>query len=340
MKRLALRWPVGATLWRGLAGLVLFGAVTELLVRTPAGPSIFPIESFGSSHPHFNTQVSRILARAAGGRIDCIFVGDSQVLHDIDPAVIEPILSASLGAPIRCQNFGLGGMTTLSAEYVARMLIHRFHPRVLVFGTSELNYIPSELDASHQSIVSSPWLAYELGQPSLDGWLLENSQAYRYYLGTLGLWFDRAPLNKEIQPDGHSIQYEGHTGLSIPKQVEYFRGLYKKPELDPSHVDGLRRVLRLESPDTKLVVLEMPIDPVYFQFNRGLAALYPQVREILVSETTAAGTPLWLTQQELPIPADGWYDLIHLGKLGNTTLSRMVAEGLSRMMGAHEAGSP
>jgi hypothetical protein len=339
MKRLALQWPVGATLWRALACLLVACAAAEGLARTPAARTIFPIESFGSSHPHFNTQVTRILARAAGGRIDCIFVGDSQVLHDINPGVIEPILSANSGAPVRCQNFGLGGMTTLSAEDVARMLIQRFHPRVLVFGTSELNYVSSGLDASHESIVSSPWLQYELGRRSFDGWLLENSQAYRFYLGTLGMWFDGAPVNAEIQSDGHSIQFAGHTGMSIPQQVEYFRGLYKKPELSPSHVDGLRRMLALQSPQTRLVVLEMPIDPQYFQFNRGLAALYPQVRQILVSETAATGIPLWLTQWELEIPVDGWYDLIHLGRLGNATLSRMAAERLSAMLGT-QASSP
>jgi len=88
------------------------------------------------------------------------------------------------------------------------------------------------------------------------------------------------------------------------------------------------------------VVLEMPIDPQYFSLNKGLGTLYPQVREMLVNETAAAGVPLWLTQDSFHVPPDGWYDLIHLGKLGDTTLSEMVAERLTGILTTHETTSP
>jgi hypothetical protein len=341
MKRLALRWPIGRTWLTAAAWLAALCLAAELLARLPAARRLFPVVSYGSTHAHFNTQVSRILARtAAQGQLDCIFIGDSQVIHGINPAVIEPLLSEGLGKPVRCQNFGLGGMTPLSVEPVARMLIARFHPALLVFGTSEMNYIASSMDASQASILSSPWLAYELGEPSVDGWLLENSYVYRTYLGTLGRLFGSAELNEDIQPDGHSTKFTSHTKMSLEEQLDYFGDFYSKAVLSPPHVEGLQRLLALNEPGTRLIVVEMPIDPAYFEHNRGLRRLNPEYREMLVSTTSAAGTPLYLTQDSIHIPADGWQDLIHFNTAGRVFFSRYLVDVLASNLGAPVQTSP
>lgn len=341
MKRLALRWPIGRTWLTAAAWLAAVCLAVEMLVRLPGARRLFPVVSYGSAHAHFNTQVSRILERtAAHGRLDCIFIGDSQVIHGIDPAVIEPMLSERLSRPVRCQNFGLGGMTLLSVEPVARMLIARFHPALLAFGTSEMNYIASAMDASQASIVSSPWLAYELGEPSVDGWLLENSYLYRTYLGTLGRLFGSAELNEEIQPDGHSTKFTSHTNMSVEEQLDYFGEFYSKAVLSPPHVESLQRLLALDEPGTRLIVIEMPIDPAYFELNRGLRSLNPEYREMLVSMTSAAGTPLYLTQGSIHVPANGWQDLIHFNTAGSVFFSRYLVDILAANLDASAQTSP
>ncbi len=341
MKRLALRWPIGRTWLTAAACLAVLCLALEFLARTPAARRLFPVVSYGSTHPHFNTQVARILERtAAQGQLDCIFIGDSQVLHDIDPAVIEPLLSERLGRPVRCHNFGLGGMTPLSVEPVARMLIARFHPPLLVFGTSQMNYIASAMDASQASILASPWLAYELGNRSVDGWLLENSYLYRTYLGTLDRLFGSAELNEEIQPDGHSTKFTSHTSMSLEEQLDYFGDLYSNAVLSPPHVEGLQRLLALNEPGTRLIVVEMPIDPTYFKLNRGLRRLNPEYRAMLLSTASSAGTPLYLTQDSIHVPADGWQDLIHFNTAGSVFFSRYLVDILAANLSAPAPTSP
>jgi hypothetical protein len=333
MKTLGLRWPFGRVALHALGLLAAFCLLVELLVRMPGAESVLPDESYGSSHAHFNTQLSRIRARVQqDGRLDCIFMGDSQVLHDIDPALVEAQLSGRLNRPVRCQNFGLGGMSLLGADQLARILIERFQPRVVVLGVSELSFIHSSMDSSGLSIFSSPWVQQQLGKPSLDGWLFENSSAYRHYLGATARVFDNFVQNPEIQPDGYSVKFADKSTMSLADQVVYFKQYYSRPTVSQSHLDAFGEMLALDSARTRIAVVEMPIDPQYFSLNKPLQRHFDEYRQRLQQTALAAGISVWLTQDSLKLPEDAWHDLIHLARPGTLVISPWIADQLASIL--------
>lgn len=304
----------------------------EALGRTPSVTEALPLESYGSSHPHFNTQVARIRARvAAVGQLDCIFIGSSQVLYDIDPAVIEAILQSKFNRPFHCQNFGLGGMTPLTAAPLAELLIKDFHPRLLIYGVSELDFIATGLDASDASIVSSPWFRYQLGDFSVDGWLLENSYAYRYYLGTVDYYFNRVTTEPEIQFNGHSVKNATVSTMSLENQAVYFSQFYSRTILRQNHIQGFEHLMALDTQGSALAVLEMPTDPVYLSLNPRLESVYPSFADLLRSTSEVTNRTLWLTQTTTDFAQSDWYDMVHLNNRGSAVLSGIVAGYLSTM---------
>ena len=330
MKSLKIKLPIGQVLLQSIIWLSLFCIAVELFARTSAGRNFFQYESYGSSHPHFDPQVIRIKARKAqDGHIDCIFLGDSQIFYGVDPSVVEQAYFDQTGKFIKCQNFGLGGLKPVTADALTRLLIKNFHPSIIIYGTDLFDYTAS-LSGSDASIMSSPWVKYQLGTFSIDGWLIENWNSYRYYLGA-----DRYLLNGDenevhIESNGHSLKFSEKTNLSQQEQIDYFDSILDKPEITEEQLNGLHNTLSLNADEVKIIVIETPVNPMFFtlkqfSYNRKV---HPDFKNILENETAQAGTELWLTQDTVQIPEDGWYDLVHLNQKGTLFFSRLLGEYL------------
>ena len=330
MKLLRVKLPVGQVLLQSIIWLSLFCIVVELFARTSVGRNFFQYQSYGSSHPHFDPQVIRIKARAVqNGHIDCIFLGDSQILHGVDPSIVEQAYFEQTGRSIKCQNFGLGGLKPITASALTRLLIRNFQPSIIIYGTDLFDYTAS-LGGSDASIMTSPWVKYQLGAFSIDGWLIENWNSYRYYLGV-----DRYLLNGDenaahIEPNGHSLKFAEKANLSQQEQIDYFDSILDRPEITEEQLNGFRGLLSLSTSEVKIIVIETPVNSTFFtlkqfSYNRKI---YPDFRNILENETAHAGSELWLTQNTVQIPNDGWYDLVHLNQKGTLYFSRLLGEYL------------
>ena len=331
MKSLKIKLPVGQVFFQAVLWLLVFCVAIEAFARTSAGRDFFQYESYGSSHPHFDPQVIRIKAREVqDGQIDCIILGDSQVLYGIDPTIVEQAYFDSTGNTIHCQNFGLGGLKPITAYPLAKLLIKNFHPAIIVFGTDLFDYTAVQA-GSDSSIMSSPWVKYQLDDFSVDGWLIENSNSYRFYLGA-----DRYLLNGEENADhiglnGHSLKFSEKTNMSQQEQVDYFDSLLDRPEITGEQLDGLHELLALYSAETKIVLFETPVDPIFFTLQKFAynRKVYPDFRNMLENEAAYVNTDLWLTQESIQIPMDGWYDIVHFNKVGSEYFSRLLGEHLS-----------
>src|SRR5579871_563893 len=75
------------------------------------------------------------------GPIDCIFIGSSMVHRGINPEVFSDAYKAQTGKDIHCYNFGLLGATESSLSPVAKILLERYKPKLLVYGVT-----PASLD--------------------------------------------------------------------------------------------------------------------------------------------------------------------------------------------------
>ena len=329
MKTLKINLPLGQVLLQSLLWLCLFCVAIEVFARTPIAGTIFHYQSYGSSHPHFETQIISIKAREAQyGHIDCIFLGNSQVLYGIDPSVVEQVYLEKTGRSIRCQNFGLGGLTPISAAPLAELLIKNFHPSIIVFGTGLWDYSSSSATATKASIMSSPWVRYELGTFSIDGWFYENSYSYRTIFGMDRYLNNPNRENAHIDANGHAT-YSGHTDLTVTEQLEYFETLAKRPDITQPERDGLRDLLSLNSSEVKIIVIETPSDPAFYSVKRKARTLYPQFEKMLHIQTSLANSNLWLTQHSADIPTEDWYDLLHLNESGSVYFSRLLGEYLA-----------
>jgi hypothetical protein len=340
MKTLKINLPLGQVLLQSLFWLFLFCAAIELFARTPIASAIFRYQSYGSSHPHFETQILRLKDREAQlGHIDCIFIGNSQVLYGIDPSVVEQAYLEKTGKPIHCQNFGLGGLTPISAGPLARVLIKNFHPSVIVFGTGLLDYSESSMEGTDVSIMSSAWVQYQLGKFSIDGWLFENSSAFRYIFGVDRFLKNEVENQTQIDTDGHAI-FKDQSGMTIAQQMDYFDTVLEKLELTDKQINGLRDLLSINASGVKVIVIESPANPEMYKSKRKARLLYPYFKSMLTTQADLGGSDVWMTQDYVNIPPEDWYDIVHLNENGSKFFSRLVGNYLATVIPAPTHTSP
>src|SRR5688572_25228295 len=142
MKTIKLQLPIGQTLIQATLWLIVFCLILEALARTPTASELFAYESYGSSHPHFDIQIVQINEREEKeGKIDCIIVGNSEILAGADPELIEKIYSENTGKKITCQSFGLAGLTSSTASVVIKILVKNYNPSVIILGTNIFDFM-------------------------------------------------------------------------------------------------------------------------------------------------------------------------------------------------------
>jgi hypothetical protein len=344
MKTLEIKSPFGGLFLRSFVYVVIFCLLMELLFRISPVTNNFTYGSYGTSHPQFDSQIVNIKQRfIQNGRIDCIFLGNSETSAAMDPTVVEQIYFEKTGRKIICQNFGVSGLTASAAWPVAQLLIKNFQPSVIIFGTNMFDYLPHIGDGAERSITSSPWVQYELGNFSIDGWLIDNLYSYRYYLGIYQYLFtdhyaksaliDYTPYESdaEIGTNGHELSFSNFMDMTIEEQKDYYKSRIKSPDIDQKEIHALQNLLSLNSAQVKIVVVEMPVTPTLLSLRPKFKELYPEFLNLERLLTSNANSELWLTQETLQIPQNGWYDLQHLNEIGKIYFSTMIGNNLSTL---------
>lgn len=329
MKTLKITSPIGQTLLTSVLIFIITYALLESAARSPFVIQLSIPEAYGSSHPHLETQITRLKTKIANGeKVDCIFIGNSQTLRGINPSVVEQTYFEETKRTIHCQNFGLGGMPPKTAPFIANILIKNFHPSVIIFGTGLWDYSTANSETSHESIMSSPWVQYQLGEFSIDGWLYENSNFHRFIFGLDRAMKSTSNVAQKINEDGQ-LPHNDHARMSLEEQVEYFENIQKHPGITNAQRNGLQELIAIHSESVKIIVIETPFDPIFLEYNKRAERLYTDFKNMLDSETQQAGINLWITQDTLPIPQTYWYDLLHLNKDGAVFFSQKLGHFLA-----------
>lgn len=315
MKTLRIRFPAGGTLLQALVGLLLFGLVLEAFARTSYAGKVLPMQAYGDSHPTFGVQLNMLKDRVKrDGAVDCIFIGSSQVAYDINPGIVEETVDRLTGRTIRCQNFGIAGQVTRSLPALATLLIREFQPSVLIFGTGMYDYSSTTEVDPYESLISSPWIRYGPDELTVDGWLIDNSDAYRYYLGLQRVFFEGAEIIRHPTGNGYGPPAYERVGTTPEVQALYFQEGLKRAGIGARRAESLRRFFELQSPRTRTAVLELPMDPLMLSVIPDAVRVNERFEAMLKRETAAAGVLHWRSDD--PIPNGGWYDLIHLNGAG------------------------
>lgn len=321
-----------------LAGYFIAGELffrLDPVQRALSGPRI------GSSHEQFEIQVARLdkLVRE-GEPIDCIFLGNSMIWLGVDPLVIDQVFESRTGRAIHCFNFGVSALPASSAGRIATMLVDKYHPKLLVYGTFARDYaIPADVEDAY-AVSDTPWLRHQNGEFNLKGWLYENSSVFRYKGHMRDILLRRYLESVFIPEDSPAYRTYGldpkfDIRIDVSEPPDPLDAGNRDPvrwlshyKIHEENVDGLRRILQLSDRETRVVVLEMPFHENAYDFFANGEQDYARYIQQVSSMAEAAHTSIWRLADQPPLPIEGWWDYFHL----NLTGARHFSEWLGNQV--------
>jgi hypothetical protein len=308
--------------------LVLLAA--EIVARSPLG-TILPAPSVNADSFLFDAKVYALEQQVRrDGRLDCLFIGSSVANVAIDPQTVEREYYQHTGETIHCFNIGYPAMTVENAAAFADTIISRFSPRLIVY-----TFIPRDLtDATYtvDFLEKSPWFKSNDTRPSIAGWLVNHSYAYRYYLTWRYLLVreNRAKRLDEIQNlTDQGFQPVAGVRDPYPEKItltpEYLSQVWSTPHPQ----QAIERLITLQSKDVRILLVEAAIykDSKSASLWDAYEREYIPPIERLASEH---GIPFWRTDLvSVQIPQPHWYDWLHLNSQGALTFSQWLGKQLA-----------
>jgi hypothetical protein len=344
---LRLKRPVELTLVFALLLLPLFFGALELFLRVDAlQPYIVRlIPSLGGRHLQMEEQLGRLERFAATeGHVDCIFLGSSLVWLGFDPPVFETAYADATGHNIRCFNLGIEALPTSAANPIAQFVLQKYHPWLLIYGTSARDYAIDTGDEDSRVIFETPGLQYQLGKRTPWNWLVSNSYVVRYMsrLGDL-LRFDEDALQYLRSSSAIS---QGFLGKTVPPQEVHFQAaardaarFFRPYEVRPVNVEALGAIARQRHNGSQVVVVEMPVSAAYFAYMEQGKKDYDRFVS-QVSDTLSAEGTIFLRSSPDLIPDAGWWDRSHMNMRGADIFSQWLAKKIADLVAAGEINAP
>jgi hypothetical protein len=244
-----------------------------------------------------------------------------------DPTLIEEAYRAQTGSSIHCFNFGLPAMFLETSGELARALVNRFHPKLLVLILSARNF-ETGVDFPIRYVSSSDWSRQNLGQTSLRGWAVNSLYGYRYYL-SLQYWL--TPTNRKRFADTwHAITREGFTPVyGFGEQHQFSAPGPKFQRTNGLAQKGYEELLELQHDGVNLLIIDAPIRPDFYAAYHD--NYFQPYIDYMQSTLAKNEIPFWLTKDlSHTIPSDGWYDLQHVNEKGVPLLSAWMGKQLAQ----------
>ncbi len=299
------------------------------LIPVPA-PVFVPTIDRELNYPEIDIKLSRLSILEQDNDVNCFILGSSMADFGIDPKALNRLSSMRGTKDPVCFNMALKAMKPELSARIAGILIQQSRPSILIMGISPVDFTGGQ-DVIRK-FVHSPWLRFHEGQYSLEGWLIENSFDYRYWLSFLKY---RDPAyrtdlkNQLAMIDAFGFQMEEKTIYTYRVNLDVELPDFQFLEND---LDGLKKITGLNSPDLHVVVVEMPVHPDFLpHYIGGGETGYEEdfiqpVEELLKTEKI----PFIRSQSRVQdiVAPDGWKDYLHLNQSGAEQFSRWLAEEL------------
>ena len=318
----------------GLAGWVLLGLIllllaAEALLRSPLADRFLPAPTIGREmrFPEVDVKFRRLEQMARRGEVNCFFFGSSMGDAGLDPVVFEAQLRSAGITDLHCFNFSVEAFMAETSADFAEFLVRQYHPRLVIFGTSALEY-DAKRDA-RRGAGQTPWLAYCAGQFSWEGWLVDHSYLYRYLLA-LPKYRDPG-FRQERQISERLVTASGFRSVQRVTQnpAGQLDVLIDSYALNLPDWVGLQRIAALRRTNTQVIVLEMPVHPEFMpHYLPGGKQTYERDFAAPVAQYLAGEDVLFLRtwpQLAAGLPANAWKDGWHLNADGAYALSSWLA---------------
>jgi len=307
---------------------MLLLTVVEVFVRLDPVAAWLPVPSTGSPNARLDYKLASLAARLrTGPPPDCFFVGSSMVDNDLDPQAFGRAYAEQSGQSIDCFNIGASGVTASGSALIAEYVSARFRPRLIVYGATVRDFVVNRT-AMPEHRLDTPWFRSQRGEISLRGWLVSHSRVYGVGL-TARNWTKsdlpdhlRAMRPSNLDPDGYpDTPYHGtRTDVNLsagPDARERSRGISLfAVGLESRELDALQRIAALRDRGARVVVVELPVHPTYFDGLPGGHTYYEQGMAAVVRALSQADLPLIPVSAQSKVPLDGWFDRNHMNGAG------------------------
>jgi hypothetical protein len=317
--------PVGNILVLAIFFVLLLVLILEGSSRLAISARLLEEPGIGTSNADLNIKIPLLdnLVTKTGG-VDCIFLGSSMTNDDVDPEIFAQTYAELSGRKVTCFNFAIARLNGEIAGWLSRILVERYHPGLLIYGTSARDY---SKELGNRVLIEDSWFRYKLGQWNAAGWLKDNSMAFRFYLKFLS---DLNPDNKDyaIHVRQNTSPY-GH--FELVKNVTSLEGESTVHEkiLQQADFAGVKRLTNLNGTDVRVVVMEIPVHekflPVYVNDSTG--EYYTLFFDPLAKFLNRRGIPFiqTITGSRFTASEDGWADMKHLNIKGSARFSAWLA---------------
>jgi hypothetical protein len=335
------------TLLLAAAFLVAFFLVLEVVARKGFLNKISTRESLGiyptPMGQYFEIKwygLQKYVARNGG--VDVILIGSSVMNTGINPDIVAETYFNMTGTQLRIYNFGVEGLNIVPNSVYAKILVQKYHPALLLFGTIPRDYLASDNVDVNQQFLLSPWIEFESGEWNLAGYLIDQSVALNRYLPYRN-WMRSDFLHTRYAIDYRTsrtsfsgYELENNTGANLdqppdpnsPDEQETF-AKYRDFKIDQARLGCLQSILNLQKiGDTRVIVMDMPLNPTFYDYMGGLS-VYQEYQHEIASTVAASGVLFFPSNGDPQIPANGRSDRVHLNKVGAPVLSAYLGTQLA-----------
>lgn len=330
-----------------LSGLLVFVLLTSMLegvCRLGWADQALPMRSVGNYHTQFEIKWFKLeeYVRQNGG-VDVILLGNSMVNTGIDPDLLTAKYEELTGRKIRVFNFGVEGLTIAPLSDVARILEERYHPGTIIIFTEMRDYIAGNGDQVATDFLANAWVQQQLGHPSLEGYLENDSVALQHLL-PFRYWsnsdfLDTYLLNIRRLAETTAAGYEAARGTEIdvnqepdpsdPKEAAIFE-LFKNYAMAPERITALEEILVYDGEGTQIIVTEMPVFFTYYSYLENESDREEYLARLQELTLSHGGTYLEMISYQ-PIHNSGFADNHHLNYMGAETYTNLFAQQLANL---------
>lgn len=318
---------------------------TEVILRNQHVRAYLPPPSVGSRSRWFEQHLEQLAAFGKKGkRLDCIILGSSMPLAGIDPDVLSATYAERTGVRLDCYDLALPGMRAASAGALGNLLIEDYGPWLILYATTARDVV---IRASSAGLEETPWIQYRSGRFSLDGWLIDHLQTYRYFK-LFQSWADptrRAAV--EMRFDMSPVGFAARTPETKRRELlERFASSRLRVDeklkagVSERHMRGLVELLALHGSRAQVVILEMPLYPAFARSLAEDSEDYGRIMKRIGAEAERVGAPFWQTVPLQLVPGTGWMDQWHMSAEGAAVFSRWLGERLADAVEAGELQPP
>ena len=339
---LQLHWPLGKTVFLAAIILLLFIAASEGLSRLLVELEINQPPPIGSHNAELDVKLSLLDQWVkTHGRIDCIFLGSSQADSAIDPESFASAYQESGGKTIHCFNFSLATLTAEPAGKIAAILEQRYHPALLIYGTSARDY-SLNFGEWARPLLDDPWVRYKSGHFNLRGWLIEHSYTARYLvLIRQQTNPDYRVFTQELRAGLTTLGYKPTGGNDLENRKTDFIPEYSISQRD---LVGLDQLLRLQSQDLQILVVEIPVHHSFLPYyvEADPEAYETQFITPIADFIEQYHVQFWRSQNAINeiVPDSGWSDTRHLNTEGGFLFSQWLGQKMAAEIAARKFEVP